>query len=195
MWFSLEAAAAAAAGAVRPVLLARIDAEPIVRAWSGVGDLFLAADAIETTDQAKYLGIGLFNDWPAFEALINGAAGRVTLTLSGVDALAQDLAEAGLDQVENQPVHFGVLFLDEALQPIGDPLWLLEGVMETVETDRDSGRRSVAANIGYGPLDRRRPVLAYWSPADQAARAEGDRFCERTPLYSEGVEVTWPRWN
>jgi hypothetical protein len=177
------------------VLLVRIAADPIARAWSGVGDLALAADDIETTGGAIYKGVGRLADIPLMECLLNGEAGRLTLGVSGVDAVIQDMAEDALADVALAPVQLGLMFLDEREQPVSAPLWIVaDGELEDIETARDFGSRTVAMTVGYGDLDRRRPQLSYWSPGDQERRSPGDLFCSRTPLYSEGTEVTWPRW-
>ncbi|MBX3480080.1 MAG: hypothetical protein KF842_06745 [Caulobacter sp.] len=194
MWITEAAAAAASAGGVKPAMFLRIAADPIIRAWSGVGDFRLSADTIETEDGAIYKGVGRLAEWPAFDVLFNGEAGRLSITMSGVDAALQDLAEDSAADIDQAACHLGVLFLDERDQPIAAPLWVVEGEMEDLETDRRAGLRTVTVTIGYGPLDRRRPLLGYWSPADQEARSPGDLFCSRTPLYAEGSEVTWPRW-
>lgn len=194
MWISAEAAAAAEAGGVRPALLCRVAGDPIVRAWAGVGDFPVGIDAIETEAGALYRGAGLLNQWPPTEVLLGGEAGRFTVSFSGLDPVTQDLAEEEIAALEGAEANFGAVFLDARQQPIAAPLWFRNGEIEDVDIDAGPLDRKVLVTFGYGPLDRRRPILSHWSPQDQAARSAGDLFCDRTPLYHQGRMVTWPSW-
>lgn len=198
MWISEAAALAAASGGVRPVMLLRIAGNPIARAWSGVGNLQIPVDVVETDADALYRGVGALLDWPQMEVLLNGEAGRLTFGMSGVDAVVQALFEDDLTDLEGAAVNVGVAFLDEDWQLVAPPLWIIEGEVEDGVTDQsrsgDTMVRGIELNVIYGSKDRRRPLLANWSPQDQELRSPGDKFCERTPLYNEGVTVSWPRF-
>lgn len=198
MWISETLAVAIAAGAVRPIMLARIEGDPVTRAWTGVGDLEIAADEIETVDGAVYKGVGLFADWPPLEVLLNGEAGRLSFLLSGIDAMVQALFERELAELEGAVCDIGLSFLDERQQMMATPRWIKAPEIEDAEhsQDRTPGgmTRAVAVGMIYGSQDRRRPLYAYYSPPNQAARSPGDLFCERTPLYNADHTVSWPRF-
>ena len=63
----------------------RIDAVPAARLWSGVGDLTVPADIVES-EPATYLGAGALLNAPDFQQLINGTAERLEVQVSGVTA-------------------------------------------------------------------------------------------------------------
>lgn len=198
MWITEEIALAIAAGSVRPIMLMRIEGDPDARAWTGVGDLAIAADEIEPVEGAIYQGVGLFADWPPIEVLLNGEAGRLSFQLSGIDATAQELFERELADLEGAPCDIGMAFLDERQQMVATQRWISAPEIEDAEhsQDRVPGglTRGVAVGMIYGSQDRRRPLYAYYSPPDQAARSPGDLFCERTPLYNADHTVSWPRF-
>lgn len=198
MWITEAVGLAASAGSVRPIMLVRIEGDPVARAWTGVGDLAIPADAIETEDGAIYKGVGLFADWPPLEVLLNGEAGRLAFVLSGIDATAQGLFERELDELEGARCDIGLTFLDERQQMVATPRWLQAPTIEDAEHNQDRVPgglvRSVSVGMIHGSEDRRRPIHGYWSPPDQEARSPGDLFCSRTPNYNADHEVSWPRF-
>ena len=194
MWISEDMAAELSKGGVRPALLYRIAAVPVVRAWTGVGNLAIAADDIETTDGAIYKGVGAIRELPEIEVLLNMGMGRLVLSLSGVSAEVLAMVEADAGDVMRKPVHIGVIFLGPRHQMIGGPLWPVEGLVEEVFTDEERSQRIAGLQIGYGATERRTPALSFLSPTDQEARHAGDAFCARTPLYDAGRGIVWPTW-
>ena len=66
-------------------ILVRIATTPPARLWSGVGDLYVPVDAVETEAAALYLGGGeLLDGLSDIEQLLNGAAARLDVRVSGV---------------------------------------------------------------------------------------------------------------
>ncbi len=195
MYLSEEAALETAKGAVRLIVLMRIAADPVARAWSGVGDLWIDEDAIETeSGGAAYKGTGQIAAMPAFEALINGQMGRLEITVSGVPAAVMEMVDAAIADVEGKTINWGIAFLDSDYQLVAPPLWMVEGVLDELTTTREPGSRTVGLSAAHGAVDRRRPALAYLTDADQKRRHAGDLCCDRMALYDTGRTLTWPQW-
>lgn len=194
-WISSEAALETQKGAVRPAVFMRIAADPVARAWSGVGDFHLDEDAVETaTGGAIYKGTGLISNMPVFEALLNGQMSRLDVTVSGVPQTILNMVDAAIADVEGKAMDWGLSFLDSDQQPVAAPLWLLSSVLDEVSTQRTATSRSVGLSAAYGAVDRRRPMLAYLTQADQQRRHAGDLCCDRMPIYDAGTTLHWPQW-
>ena len=198
---SAEAAAIQLAGGiVRPGVIFRMATTPTIRLWGGAGDLEIGADAIET-GASIYRGVGDITGLPAVQALINGLAERVEFTLSGaaIDATAVKLADADAATTRGAAVNMALVLFDADWQRIGDPLWLWQGEADTPRIARrtnGSGQvtRDISISVGSIFTDRRRPSLSYYSDVEQKSRSADDRFCERTSLYSQAVNMAWPRF-
>lgn len=194
MWLTSDQALELRKGGVRPIVVYRIAASPVVRAWSGVGDLTIPMDTVETTGANTYKGVGIIRELPAIEILLNMTAGRLAIAVSGLSAEIQDLVEADAADVEGAAINIGLGFLNGRQQLIGGIFWMVDGVLEEVFTDTSAELRAAGVQIAYGQVDRRAPLRGYWSPADQEARHAGDLGCSRTPLYDEGRSIVWPTW-
>lgn len=164
----------------------RIDAIPVARLWSGVGDLRIPADIVEG-EPAVYLGGGAMLNAPDFQQLINGTAERLEVQVSGVTAEAIDLALREGPSVRGAKVHFVRIDFDEQWQLIGVEY---EAVFRadklTIESqDADGGRaRTLTLSIGTEDTNRSRAPLAYWTDQDQRRRSSDDR------IFDHGASVT-----
>lgn len=185
-----------AGGVVRPAILFRLEASPMVRAWSGPGDLSIPADAIEPAG-GLYEGVGALTDLPALQQLVNGAATRVDFQLSGVSDEIAELADADADSIRGASVFVGLLPLNEDWQPAAPVAWLWEGEADVARVeqrlDRDNAVNTIAVSVGSAFTGRRRPRFRTWTNTDQQRRSPGDRFCERVALYGNAAK-TWPRF-
>lgn len=168
----------------------RIDSDPPALAWTGAGDIVVAGET--------YRGLGVMTEVPSFQSLVNGVAARVDLALSGVDAQIMALANADAADVRGKAVKVGQVYLDRALQPIGDPLWIgPDYEADVISTDSastpDFGRvRTITLSIGSATTGRRRPKLNFWTKAQQALRSIMDEFCSLVSRYNTGSEIKWP---
>jgi len=168
----------------------RIDTAPPVLAWTGAGELVIEGET--------YLGLGTIPDVPAFQSLVNGVAARLDLSLSGVDAQVLALANGDAAQVRGKEVKVGLVFLDKSLQPIGTPMWVgpdYEADVITTESvsTADFGRaRTVTLSVGSTTTGRRRPLLNYWTRAQQILRSATDAFCNLVSRYTTESEMKWP---
>lgn len=181
---------------VRASMVVRIATDPPVRAWFGNGDLEHEADAVET-EGGLYKGVGLLPEMPPLQQMVNGAASRVDLTASGVDARIVALADADASEVRSKRVDFGIKFFDTDWAPLGQTIWLAQYEADVIRTDMvstaDFNRaRSVTLSIGSIMTGRRRPKLAFWTRAWQRLREATDAFCDRVSLYTAEAEIKWP---
>lgn len=176
----------------------RMATTPIVRVWLGVGDIRPGANAYDASDEL-YSGLGQLIDVPALSQLINGVADRITFHVSGISSETMALAAAG-SNVKGASVAIGVALFGAQWQQLGPPKWLFRGRADyvTVQQQSDPQNRGVTRvmELSVGSLftGRRRRGLSYLTDADQQARHPGDKFCERTVLYSE-VQKVWPTFS
>lgn len=173
---------------------------PAVRIWLGVGDIKPGKNAIDTTGQT-YKGFGQLRDIPEFQQLLNGQAERVEFTLSGVSS--DILAIAGADDAPNVKAKdcalgFGLLS-DDWSQLLANIHWIRKyradflSARQELSEDLDQPIiRTVALSVGSRHTGRRRPALSFFTNQDQQRRSADDKFCERTPLYSQDVTKRWP---
>ena len=179
-------------------VLLRLDTGTPVRFWTGLGDMPVGADAIEPTG-ATYLGVGALADMPVVSQLINGVAERVQFSFSGNDPDMAAKADGDAFLVRNKRVNLGLLPLDEDLQPVDSVLWFRSFTADviTIEfTSDNDGRQIVTVGLSVSSAftGRTRSKISYFTDVDQKKRSPDDRFCERTPLYSQGVVKVWPKF-
>lgn len=181
---------------IRRSVLMHIATDTPVRAWTGVGPFEHPGDAVDVTG-GTYLGLGEMQDIPALQQLVNGVASRIELSLSGVDDRIVALADADAPDVRSKVVTLGLQFFGSDWQPLGDTLWIWDGEADVIRTDTVSdpsfGRaRTVTLSVGSLTTGRRRPVLSFFTRAQQRRRSSDDAFCDRTGLYSADTELKWP---
>ena len=177
----------------------RLETDPVVRLWLGVGDIEPGVNAYDLTG-AEYKGFGAITNVPAFKQLINGKAARVDFTLSGVSGDILEIASGGdAKQVKGKRTSVGFALMGEDWALLGAVKWCANYVADYLSiqqavTDDPMQPivRTVSLSCGSQLTGRRRPVYGYFSDRDQQARFPGDRFCERTPNYANGFNKTWP---
>ncbi len=195
--FGAQGLAALQADNVRMSPMLRIDSDPVIRLWTGTGDLATSADAYDPAG-ATYNGLGIIVDLPELSQLINGVADRATLTLSGISEKAMAAASANPTGVKNKECAIGIALFDKDWQIIKAPIWLFLGICDFPSVGQQPSDtaliRSMSVSVGTLFTGRRRPLSSYWTDADQQARSPGDRFCERSILLSQLATKTWPRF-
>ena len=175
---------------VRLAIFLRLETEPVVRFWAGVGDFTLPADAVETAG-GTYTGAGELLDIPPVQQLINGLADRVTFTLSGVPAHMMALAEADAEAVRGARVNLGYVKLGEDLQPARATRWVWEGEADAVPLSKVAGVRTIGLSVGTLQTDRTRGSLETYSPVNQRRRSPTDKGCDFVSLYHQGSTQQW----
>jgi hypothetical protein len=179
----------------------RLETDPIVRIWLGVGDIKPGVNVLDM-DGAIYQGAGTLAPVPTFKALINGAAERVEFTASGVSGEILAIASGGdSEQVKGKKCSVGFAVLDGTWKLLGPVKWIRTyfadflGIQQNIVDDPANPIvRTVTLSVGSLTTARRRPSYSYFTNQDQQARFPGDRFCERTPLYATGFSKAWPRF-
>lgn len=167
----------------------RIDALPVARLWSGVGDLLVPADIVEA-EIAIYMGAGALLNAPDFQQLINGTAERLEVQVSGVSEEALRYIRREGPTVRGAKVHFVRFDFDDDWQLIEVEY---EAVFRadklTIESqDEDSGRaRTLTLSIGTEDTNRSRAPLAYFTAQDQRRRSATDRIFDYVAGITTGT--------
>lgn len=187
-------------------LFFRAQTDPIVRAWVGFGDCDGGINALDAEDNV-YQGLGEIKDIPDLENVINGKASRVVFQLDGLSAEGLQVADDDDDSFMRKLVTVGLASFDSNWQKNSDIFWLWWGFGDTVMIQTASGESggaitgTVGLSVGSIFTNRRRPSYSHLSDADQKARSailnplgNPDKICERTILYSQGVNKPWPRF-
>ncbi|MBX6427133.1 MAG: hypothetical protein IRZ09_14555 [Variibacter sp.] len=188
------------AGSARIGAFFFLDTTPAVRLWCGVGNIEPGVNAIDATG-AAYKGLGALADVPEFQQLLNGHAERVEFTLSGVSADVLEIASAeDAPAVKGRLCALGIGLMTEDWSALLGPVhWLrryrADFLAVRQDVADDPGQpvvRTVVLSVGSLTTGRRRPALSFFTDQDQQRRSPGDRFCERTPLYSQEITKRWP---
>jgi len=200
--FSAAELAALEAGTQRMGFFWRLEVLPVVRLWLGFGDIKPGVNVYDP-DGVVYKGIGQITELPPFKQLTNGAAERVTFTLSGVTGRVLQVASGGdAEQVKGKRCAVGFAVMAQDWSLLGPVHWCANYTADYLSINQDlvedvdaSIVRSVSLSCGTLLTGRKRPGFAYFSDQDQQARFPGDRFCERTPVYANGFNKPWPKFS
>lgn len=191
--------AALEAGAVRIGVFFRLETDPIVRIWLGIGAIEPGVNAYDLAG-ARYDGLGAVTSVPAFKQLINGRAERVDFTVSGVSGEILEISSGGdPEQVKGRRVAVGFALMAEDWSLLGEVKWCANYTADYLSIGQDVTDdpempivRTITLSCGTLLTGRRRPAFSYFTDADQNGRYPGDRFCERVGVYANGFSKTWP---
>ena len=166
-------------------LLFRIASDPPARVWAGHGDLDIPADIVETSP-ARYLGGGELLDIPDIDQVINGAAGRYDIVVSGVVHETQRLATEDAASVKGAKCHIGRAWFDDDYQLAGVE-WLAVLRADYLTTGRQGTTRTITLSLGTDDTDRSRAPISFWTDSDQRRRSPTDRFFDHIAQISQGI--------
>jgi hypothetical protein len=180
----------------------RLETTPIVRLWLGFGKIDPGVNVYDLTG-AEYVGFGEIGAVPNFKQLINGAAERVDFTISGVSGPVLAIASGGnSQQVKGKRVAVGFAMMDEDWSLLGPVKWSANytadylGISQAVTGDpKNPIVRTLTLSCGSLFTGRRRPNFSYFTDRDQQNRYPGDQFCERTPIYANNFNKSWPTFH
>lgn len=183
---------------VRPALFLRIAADPVIRAWSGIGGCVLPPDPIET-EGGRYLGVGWLRNIPVMEALINGAAESVTFTLSGVDPRTLELVD-GAEDLRGVRANLGLMFMGPRYQRGAVRWWRryrvdMVGTREVALPPTEGGPAvefSVSLTLGSARTSRRLSQPSTWTHAEQSRLHPGDLGCANVSRLTADATRPWP---
>jgi hypothetical protein len=171
-------------------VLVRIASDPVARIWSGVGDLQVSADSVETEDSI-YLGGAELVSAPDFQQLINGTADRLEFTLSGVNAEIVALAQEEAESVKGAALDLGTIRFDDDWQPVGIITWEARFRCDTLTVGSqagDSGRtRTITLSVGSDDTGRSRAPIALFTDSDQRRRSPTDAFFDHVAGITAGT--------
>lgn len=175
---------------VRPVRLIELDfASGFVRAASTPFSIFFDSDG-DLSDE-EFLGIGDLGQVSPIEESTETKAGRVQVTLSGVNLALISIALSQNYQGRRGSIWRGNLDADHAL--VGSPDLEFRGLMDTMPIRlRQTGTISVVIVDRFVRWDRATDAPR-WDSADHQARRPGDLFFEFVPQLVQGQEVIWGR--
>lgn len=168
-------------------ILVRIATTVPARLWSGVGDLFVPVDAVETDADARYLGGGeLLDGLNDIEQLINGTAARLDVRVSGVSLATQRLAVDEAADVKGKAVDVGVVEFDD-LGQLSRVTWRAHYRADKLAVANEGSSRIITLSMGSEDTGRSRAPISFWTHADQQRRSPGDRIFERVSGINGGT--------
>lgn len=190
-FFTNDQISALAAREVRAAWLAQLEFKSATeRVWAG--HTTLDANGYEwkpTYGAVQIDGLG----WRG-----ESASRPITFRLSALDTSLLQLARAGTDEADQQPVSVYFQFFDSDWQPTGSPVPVFLGLMQPPQVSRgeiegaEGAEHSIsltAENLFY---NRSRPPNGRYTTADQAHRAgTSDDFLNFIPLLLHRT-FRWP---
>lgn len=168
-----------------------------VRLWLGVGKIDVGVNVLDPSG-AEYSGLGELGSAPEFEQLINGAATRVTFSISGVSGDVLNVAGKEARAVKNAPCRLGLAFFGPDWQLLGAVHWVLRAFGDFLSVEQQQTElgviRTLSLSVGTSFTGRRRNAMSFYTDYDQQRRSPGDQFCERSVYYVQDIEKPWPRF-
>jgi hypothetical protein len=169
--------------------LFRLGSDPVCWLWTGHGNLRTPADIVDPAG-ATWSGAAELLSIPALKALVNGAAGRYTFSLSGVSRETMRLALEDRSTVEGAEVRIGYVDFDDAWQ-VASVVWEWRGTADVLNVDTQAGEsghtRTIGISVASSDTTRSNPQLTFFTAADQNKRSATDRFCDQVASISARV--------
>lgn len=190
----------------------RVDTDPALHLWFGVGDAQIGFDSIDP-EGTIYLGGGRLIGIPSLEILVNGTSDAVDFTMSGIDPATSAAMLNSIPPVRGALVQLGITTLDRYNQPLSGIIPLWSGIASHSKEARapvgegESPTLSLSLSIVAGENMRSRKSSSLWSDAQQIdvsrrlregtahSSLADDVFCRQTGRLSRGVQPTWPRYS
>jgi hypothetical protein len=180
--------------APRLVALVRAETDPVVRLSTAFGEFPVPANALDAGEEV-YESLGAIEALPILQQLLNGAADRVSLNVSGVPAEIAALAEADAPNIQGAAVNIGIVELDEDWVVSGGPFWFWDATADKLtaaKTMDESGNEAhrVSVSAGTANAARSRPDFEMWTDAQHRQRHPGDAFLSLAPTGEK--QKRWP---
>lgn len=177
----------------------RVGTDPPLHLWMGVNDVPVGFDSIDP-DGTVYLGGGRLIGIPTLETLVNGTAGSVEFSVSGVDPSTGSKMLDSIPAVRGCSLHMGITTLDRYYQPMSKPLPIWNGKASHVSeasptvTGNQNPTLSLSLAVTTGEPTRSRAARVLWSSAMQKSISPTDLFCDQTARLARGVQPIWPNY-
>lgn len=168
----------------------RLAVDPILYVWTGHGPLETPADAIDPAG-ASWLGGAHILDIPALKLLLNGAADRIDIQVSGVDADTLRLAQEDRSAIPDASVMIGYVEFGEDWSVAGPIKWEWRGAADVLTVNSratEQGRqRTITLSIRSGDTRRSNARPSFFTDADQRRRSPTDAFFSHVAQITTGV--------
>ncbi len=178
----------------------RLGTSPVGRLWTGARDVVAGFDGIDPIGSI-YRGAGLLASLPDIEMLINGISADVDFRISGVATDLSELLEPDMPDVTGSEIMIGLQALTPRFAVLGPILPLATGKANSIQLDQprlksasETPSRTYVLNCTFGETARSRSAVMTYTSASQRAISSDDAFCDRVARYSQGNNVTWPRY-
>lgn len=118
----------------------------------------------------------------------------VTLTLSGLNVAYISIARGA--NYQGRTGKLQMLFMDEDYQPIGDPVPIMTGIIDTMpyKITNQTFEINVVLTNRFSKWENA-PDSPRFSDGDQQSKFSGDTFFSRIPNLIAGKEILWGRTN
>lgn len=170
--------------------LFRLAVDPVLYVSTEHAPMVTPADSYDPAG-ATWLGGAHLLDIPSLKMLINGAADRIDIRVSGVDAATLRLAQDDRAEVQGAAVLIGYVHSDENWQIVGAPVWEWRGTADvmTITGQRSEGgrERTITLSVRAGDTRRSNPLPAFFTYADQHRRSSDDEFFDHVAQITAGV--------
>lgn len=180
---------------LQPGWLMFLDCSPAVRVWSGAANFKLGASGPDLAG-GIYQGLGLLVGVPTLKIPLNGSFSQHVFSLSGVTAQMMKLVDADRETVTGAKLSWGRLELDAQMQPVGAPVWLWKGTVDSPRLARDGGAnpptRTVSLVASTGAVTRKRQKISLWTGPQQRLIDPDDAACDGVARLAEGTDEIWP---
>lgn len=167
----------------------RIDSDPVARLWTGFGDILIPADIVES-EPAIYLGGGELLNVPEFDVPINGAAERIDIRLSGVNAAIMAIATEEAASIKGAKVHFTRFYFGDDWQLTDveyDAVFRADKLSFTSDDGGNGRTRTMTLSIASQDTNRNRAPQAYFTDQDQRRRSPTDAIFSHVAGITQGV--------
>lgn len=168
----------------------RIDTDDPFRLWSGVGDLEVPADIVESATVTYYGGGEILNA-PDFEVPINATADRIDLQLSGVSMSIVAMALAYREEVRGKKVHFVRFDFDQDLQLDGveyEATFIADKLTVNSQDGDGARSRTIILSIATEDTNRNRAPLSYFTDQDQRKKSPTDAIFTYVSQITQGIQ-------
>jgi hypothetical protein len=181
---------------LKPAWLMYLESIPATRLWTGVGPFTL--NAASGPDQAGgiYFGLGAIVQMPSLKIPLGGSYSGHSFGLSGVNQEMMTALNADAENVRGARLAWGRLELDQDGQPVGAPMWLWIGVVDSPRLTRDGTgtppTRTISLIAATGAVRRRIRRASFWTSPQQRAIDPNDASCDQVSRYASGTDQIWP---
>lgn len=140
-----------------------------------------------TWDGVSWLGAGNLAQVEPITEVAAAQAAALNIRFSGLDT--SYVAAILDDHYQGNPGRIWIAPLDDAMQPVGDPVLVFSGRMdEPLVAVGDSAVIQLSLENRFADWDR--PRMRLYTDADQTNRHPGDKFCEFV-AQMESTSISW----